>query len=246
MVPVFHQTNGAIPLPNGVQNGLVHILGVGNSLFNDILRFPEQGVMQAVSDKGRRILFQHHGYPAQILHQCHFPVHRLLRGGIAPDDLHQGHQVRRIPGVGHQEPFRMTQTGADLPGRNGGRCGAEDRLRRADLLQMCHDLPFGLNGLRHRLNAVGATRQIRIRRGRRKVRQSGFFLRLLHGTGRDQIIQRLTHSPESPLTALLGTAIHHRRIPIADQKGSRPGRHDTGTHNTYLTFCHNTSSSTWG
>ncbi|GAA3475979.1 hypothetical protein GCM10018966_005060 [Streptomyces yanii] len=97
-----------------------------HALDDEVDRLAEECGLQPVGDETRHLLAQHARLLAERRVEVDGALHGLQTGLLAPDDLHQRNEVRRVEGMADDESSGLPQRLGDVGGADAGR-GAEQQ-----------------------------------------------------------------------------------------------------------------------
>ena len=96
-IHVLGRTDDRSPETESEAGDFVDVLGTGDAALNEIDRLAPQGVQETVTDEARHIFLDSYGNFADRLDDFADKVEDIIRGVLTAYDLHQGHQVGRVP-----------------------------------------------------------------------------------------------------------------------------------------------------
>ena len=165
-IRVFERRQLWQPQARSVFQGHIHCLRIRDPMFDKGNRLPPQGVLQAVCYEAGNVFFAHDRLFSRPLQLFCAQLCDVLAGLFRFDQLHKGHQVRRVPKMHADEPPFVLHSFRYFRRTHHRRIGCEDRFLPAQLFQPGEHLALEPHILKytfydqtrsfHRLLEVGA------------------------------------------------------------------------------------------
>ena len=207
-----------------VLDRLVHILGAGIAIGDQLEGFGQQGALQPVQDEAGNLLLHQDRHHARLLIERAGPRHHLGIGPGGGRQFDDGHQMRRVGRMRHQAARPAIKILGEQRSTDVGGGGGENRSRIGDAVHHGEDLLLRFFRLFHIFLHIGGTVQRLLQRGGgRYPRLRGS--RIVQQPAVVQLLQRAINQPEGGFQRRLADIVELHAV-AGPREADRPGPPD--------------------